>query len=114
MDFSYLQFSDEYAKVVEALEEETNRLRAELNRLEDEKIEILKVNIGLKKTVCFMYRKKEKINIYIHICNFTSKGYYFTGIIHRDNSRTRSSKESDTEVNVRRERKCITGNKRQL
>lgn len=45
------QFSDEYAKVVEALEEETNRLRAELNRLEDEKIEILKVNIGLKKTV---------------------------------------------------------------
>ncbi|XP_063609532.1 cingulin-like isoform X2 [Penaeus indicus] len=43
------QFSDEYVKVVEALEEETNRLRRELKRLEDEKVEILKVNIGLKK-----------------------------------------------------------------
>ncbi|XP_047499288.1 cingulin-like [Penaeus chinensis] len=42
-------FSDEYVKVVEALEEETIRLRRELKRLEDEKIEILKVNVELKK-----------------------------------------------------------------
>lgn len=53
-----LQFSDEYVKVVEALEEETNRLRGELKRLEDEKIEILKINIGLKKKVCFMHWNK--------------------------------------------------------
>ncbi|XP_063609531.1 ELKS/Rab6-interacting/CAST family member 1-like isoform X1 [Penaeus indicus] len=57
------QFSDEYVKVVEALEEETNRLRRELKRLEDEKVEILKVNIGLKKKIIIFQASSIETNL---------------------------------------------------
>lgn len=46
------QLGNEYAKVVQALEEETDRLRTEVGKTEEEKLQILKGNVELKKKVC--------------------------------------------------------------
>ncbi|XP_071532722.1 uncharacterized protein [Panulirus ornatus] len=43
------QLGNEYAKVVQALEEETDRLRTEVGKTEEEKLQILKGNVELKK-----------------------------------------------------------------
>ncbi|KAK8748926.1 hypothetical protein OTU49_015595 [Cherax quadricarinatus] len=45
------QSQEEYLRVVKILEEETERLRTHVGRLEDEKLQILKSNIDLKKKV---------------------------------------------------------------
>ncbi|XP_069190714.1 sodium channel and clathrin linker 1-like [Procambarus clarkii] len=45
---------EEYLRVVQVLEEETERLRAELGKLDDEKLQILKSNVELKKKVSFL------------------------------------------------------------
>ncbi|KAK7071179.1 hypothetical protein SK128_027739 [Halocaridina rubra] len=41
----------EYEDVIRALEEETIRLRSEVSKMEDEKVDIMKINLGLKKQI---------------------------------------------------------------
>ncbi|KAG7167581.1 Sodium channel and clathrin linker 1-like [Homarus americanus] len=42
---------EEYSRVVQVLEEETDRLRTEVGKIEEEKLQILKSNVELKKRV---------------------------------------------------------------
>lgn len=51
MIYLFMKDSDEYMKAVEALEEETLRLRTQAAEAEEEKVVILKLSNDLKKEV---------------------------------------------------------------
>lgn len=51
MIYLFMKESEEYMKAVEALEEETVRLRTQVAEAEEEKVVILKLNNDLKKEV---------------------------------------------------------------
>lgn len=52
--FSFMKESEEYMRALEALEEETMRLRTQAAEAEEEKVVVLKLNNDLKKEVSFV------------------------------------------------------------